>query len=400
MDFYSMLSAKKYVSRQYCIEDIVDIDNRDTKKDVLSKLLSRFGRLLDIKVLSRTSGIENISFWVSRFCLVIVSVEVPYVHDSINVQIHSDEFNKTNYFYRLPQYYYLVINATSTYKVDIDCMPGQYIDEDDLLSTQYSLSPGARFTALLCILDKERVSKPISQNRKYILIGSYIREWLVFKNNVKIKDVYHVDRITSRQVSKHYYLNEKNIKITNDTPISEYSDIIASLMKSKVSDDNVRDDRYLMQALRWPLGKSTLLFFKLWYSTDRFYCKRNIHSLASILKSITGKNVTKDCELGDILLATFGIVRKQAAKLGMDCNQISFKNLWKDIALIQLARYEKIKSRQNNIKMRTAYNLEYQYVPINPWMVDISREVESWEELRLNLLDKDRWGHDWPTPYK
>nr|UOX39001.1 non structural virulence protein [Finch poxvirus] len=155
-----------------------------------------------------------------------------------------------------------------------------------------------------------------------------------------------------------------------------------------------------MQALRWPLGNPTLIFFKLWFSTEYYRCKMTMNSIVSILKSITRKNVTSNYGLGDLLLSSFGIVRKQANKLGINCSRISFRNLWKDIVLIQMKRYYKLKKRSRlstfNIVPVTDI-IDYQYLPTNPWMVDITKEVELWNDLLMNILDKEKWSYDWPA---
>ncbi|UOX38666.1 non structural virulence protein [Finch poxvirus] len=389
-----MLSTKVFkLDRKYSTNKFLDTDKLRKERFIFDKFLSKFGRLLDIKLLTKSSG-EKVSFFVDKFCLVIVVLEVPYINDKADINVNT--LNTLDCYYRVNVNSYIVVkNTLASYRIDITCISGEHIDtRREYLRTYKNNS----FTVLTCLFDREYINKPITQCKKYLLIGNYIREWIIFKKNVKIVDD-NLERITSRKVTSHYYINENNHRVIRDTSIG-CSDIVVSVKLSKITNSDVRKDKYLMQALRWPLGNPTLIFFKLWFSTEYYRCKMTMNSIVSILKSITRKNVTSNYGLGDLLLSSFGIVRKQANKLGINCSRISFRNLWKDIVLIQMKRYYKLKKRSRlstfNIVPVTDI-IDYQYLPTNPWMVDITKEVELWNDLLMNILDKEKWSYDWPA---
>ncbi|AAR83562.1 hypothetical protein CNPV216 [Canarypox virus] len=401
-----MLSTKVFkLDKKYSTSKFLNTDNMRKERFIFDKFLSKFGRLLDIKLLTKPSG-EKISFYVDKFCTVIVVLGVPYINDKVNINVNT--FNTLNCYYRVNINSYIVVNNTlASYRIDITCISDEHININRRREHLQDLSTSKNnsFTVLTCFFDREHINKPITQGNKYLLIGNYIREWIIYKKNVEIIDD-NLERITSRKVTSHYYINENNHRVIRDTSIG-CSDIVVSVKLSKITNSDVRKDKYLMQALRWPLGNPSLIFFKLWFSTEYYRCRMNMNSIVSILKSITRKNVTSNYGLGDLLLSSFGIVRKQANKLGINCSRISFRNLWKDIVLIQMKRYYKLKKRSllSKFKVQTASLLvpdipdipDYQYLPTNPWMVDITKEVELWDDLRMNILDKEKWSYDWPA---
>nr|UOX38949.1 hypothetical protein [Finch poxvirus] len=84
-----MLSTKVFkLDRKYSTNKFLDTDKLRKERFIFDKFLSKFGRLLDIKLLTKSSG-EKVSFFVDKFCLVIVVLEVPYINDKADINVNT-----------------------------------------------------------------------------------------------------------------------------------------------------------------------------------------------------------------------------------------------------------------------------------------------------------------------
>ncbi|ARF02682.1 SWPV1-075 [Shearwaterpox virus] len=391
-----MLSMKVYnIKKEYSFTRFLKEDSLK-KNMILFDKLNVFGRLKNVEILKYEADAKYRVISLTKYNLVLIVLNLPYRTDVVNIKLSKCNKCIKNSVLRINSY--LVIRSNSNYLVHMSCKAGS----DVRRSLTFLDDPDENFTLLACYYYRDDLCNCITPyNDRFILIGSYVRKWYI--NNKKIKILTGtVDRIQKNTVTKEYYLDSDNTNITSKTDIMEKDyNITVSLMFTTMESIKYKRDLCLLQALRWPLGKPSLTFFKLWYiSVGVHDYNRNIKYIERLIQRITGKRVSKDFQLGDALVATFGIVRRQANKLGIKCNKISFNNLWKDISLIQIARYNKFINRKKEKQIQNKRKLqdqEYIHTIINPWMIDISKEIELCEELKLNILDKVKWSYDWPS---
>ncbi|URH25039.1 hypothetical protein 14D047_00062 [Fowlpox virus] len=388
------------LSNNYSLDRfMIDEKNISVNRFRFDRFLSKFGNIINIRMLNGiiVNKYTTISLKLHNSHLLILVLDLP---DNIKLKVGIDRLKL--FLKRLSARYYMVINSSEhTNHIVITTVKINNNEEE-----QYKLTLGKKYKILICYYDSNMLRyKSIEQNNKKALLvgcGFIIGKWYIEKKKTRVVK-HSISRITKKCITSEYYLDRTNIKVTDISsinaywicnPIYHYKYKISDILKSK--------NKSLIQALRWPLGKPSITFFRLWIIGEYGTHNINLDTIVRILKRMTGRKITNNCGLGDILIYAFGIVRKQANKLGLDCKRITFRNFWKEVASIQLIRYNKYKSsmdnknKQNN-KVISPNNNQYKYLPFNPWMLDISKEVELWDDLKLNLLDKNKWYNDWPV---
>uniref|UniRef100_A0AAT9UPI4 Non structural virulence protein n=1 Tax=Apapanepox virus TaxID=3049969 RepID=A0AAT9UPI4_9POXV len=382
---------KEYSFTRYLDEKFLDKAYIKKNSQLLDKL-NRFGCLKDIEIVKYDADSRYNTICLKKYNIVVIILNLPYRSDIVNVKV--SKCNKYIRNAKLSINSYLVIRSNTDFFIHISCKAGDNVRR----CLKFLDGLDEKITLLMCYYYRDDPIKCMSFSNRFVLIGNYITKWYITRKKTKILHGC-VNRITRNTVTYDYYLDSNNVNIMSDTiiKVKDYN-ITVSLMFTTMK--SIKKDNCLLQALRWPLGKPSLTFFKLWYMTEgALNYNRNIRYIQRLIQNIVGRKITKDFQLGDALVAAFGVVRKQANKLGVECKRISFNNLWKDISLIQIVRYNKLvnkrkKKEQKNIVDNT--ELDYPII-INPWMVDISKEIELCEELKLNILDKVKWSYDWPS---
>nr|WIK87396.1 hypothetical protein TDPV-098 [Oriental turtle dovepox virus] len=377
---------------------MVDRKKLNANRFRFDKFLSKFGNIINIKILSGIIVNEYIgSLKLYNSHLLILVLDLP---DDVKLKVRI--YGLDLFLKRLSARHYMVINSSEpTNDILITTVKINNNEEEQHRSTLTK-----KYRILLCYYNSNMLRyRSIEQdvvNRKALLVScGFISKWYIEKKKTRVVD-HDVSRITKRCVTDEYFLDGTNTKVTDISSINIYwihNPIY--LHKYKISDILKSKNKSLIQALRWPLGKPSITFFRLWIIGEYGIHNINIDSIVRILKLMTRKKITDNCGLGDILISAFGIVRKQANKLGLNCSHITFRNFWKEVASIQLIRYNKYnyKYKYNynyNYKIISSDDNQYKYLPFNPWLLDISKEVELWDDLKLNLLDKNKWYNDWP----
>ncbi|AID46804.1 hypothetical protein pepv_065 [Penguinpox virus] len=379
---------------------MVDRKKLNANRFRFDKFLSKFGNIINIRMLSGIMVNQyTVSLKLYNSHLLILVLDLP---DDVKLKVGIYGLNL--FLKRLSTRHYMVINSSEpTNNVVITTVK---INNNEEQQRQSTLSK--KYRILLCYYNSNMLRyRSIEQdvNRKVLLVScGFINKWYIEKKKTRV--VYHsIPRITKRCITDEYFLDRTNTKVTDISSINIYwihNPIY--LHKYKISDILKSKNKSLIQALRWPLGKPSITFFRLWIIGEYGIHNINIDSIVRILKLMTGKKITNNCSLGDMLISAFGIVRKQANKLGLNCSHITFRNFWKEVASIQLIRYNKYKYKykysidyNDNYKTILSNDNQYKYLPFNPWMLDISKEVELWDDLKLNLLDKNKWYNDWPV---
>ncbi|UWX11224.1 CRPV-115 [Crowpox virus] len=391
-----MLSMKVFdIKKERSFTRFLDeklVDERSIKRNLLLlEKLNKFGRLKYLDVVKYNADARYNVISLRKYDLVIIVLNLPYRTDVVNVKV--SKYCKCIRNARLSISSYLVLRSNSDFLIHINCKAGSNVRR----CLTFLDDPEEKITLLMCYYYRDDIFRCINSSNRFVLIGNYISKWYITRKKIKILHGY-IDKIKKNTVTCDYYLDSNNINIISETAIKvkDYN-ITVSLMFTTTK--SIKKDLCLLQALRWPLGKPSLTFFKLWYMTEGMLnYNRNIRYIERLIQNIVRKKITKDFQLGDALVAAFGIVRKQANKLGIECSKISFNNLWKDISLIQVVRYNKLINKCKEKEQKCMLNdKEYNYpVIINPWMIDISKEIELCEELKSNILDKVKWSYDWP----
>lgn len=217
-----------------------------TYRGYINDKLSKHGNMKEIKIIKNVN-LSGVAFSINNVDSLLAIISLPENVDKLTVYV-SSPYTLNQKKSVLSRDSYVFIKSTDDYEIDI-CSRSSF--------QHHPCGPEGRFSILVCLYDRDiKISRD-----NYLLIGSYISKWPVMNKKVKIIDGY-LYRCNRRKVVKEYYLDDKNFNIFNYTCLKDEGtyNIAFRLMTETMKNLKIENNKNLLQALRWPLGKSTLSF--------------------------------------------------------------------------------------------------------------------------------------------